>query len=65
LLFEIHSEYEVASMEKVIHLFKIFKTIFLFKFFELRKAIFEAIKNLNDSNRFEFDFELNLTHREL
>jgi hypothetical protein len=52
-------------MEKVIHLFKIFKTIFLFKFFELRKAIFEAIKNLNDSNRFEFDFELNLTHREL
>jgi hypothetical protein len=48
-------------MEKVVHLFEIIKTIFLFKIFKFRKAIFEAVKNLNDSNRFEFQFEINLT----
>jgi hypothetical protein len=29
-------------MEKVVDLFEIFKTIFLFKLFQLRKAIFEV-----------------------
>jgi hypothetical protein len=37
-------------MEKVVHLFEIFKTIFLFNLFELRKAIFEAVENSNDLN---------------
>jgi hypothetical protein len=31
-------------MEKVVHLFEILKTIFLFKNFELMKAIFVAVK---------------------
>jgi hypothetical protein len=31
-------------MENAVHIFDIFKTIFLFKFFELGKAIFEAVK---------------------
>jgi hypothetical protein len=39
-------------MEKVVQSFEIFKTIFLFKFFE-------AVKNLNDLNQFEFDIKLN------
>jgi hypothetical protein len=30
-------------MDKVVQPFEIFKIIFLFKFFELRKAIFEAV----------------------
>jgi hypothetical protein len=47
-------------MQKVVHLFKRFKTIFLFKFFELRKTIFEVVKNFNDLNQFEFDFKINL-----
>jgi hypothetical protein len=46
-------------MEKVVQPFEIFKTIFLFKFFELEKTIFEAVKNLNDLNKFEFDIKLN------
>jgi hypothetical protein len=50
-------------MEKVVHLFEIFKTIFLFKIFELGKAIFEAVENSNDFNQFEFEFKLNLTRR--
>jgi hypothetical protein len=50
-------------MEKVVHLFEIFKTIFLFNLFELRKAIFEAVENSNDLNQFGFEFELNLTRR--
>jgi hypothetical protein len=33
--------------------------MFLFKFFDLRKAIFEVVENSNDLNQFEF--ELNLT----
>jgi hypothetical protein len=45
-------------MEKVVHLFESFKTIFLFNFFYLGKAIFEVVKNMNDLNWFEFDFEL-------
>jgi hypothetical protein len=48
-------------MEKVVHLFQIFKTMFLFKFFDLRKSIFEVVENSNDLNQFEF--ELNLTRR--
>jgi hypothetical protein len=52
-------------MEKVVHLFEIYKTIFLFKFLKHRKAFFEVVKNLNDSNRFQFEFELNLTRPEL
>jgi hypothetical protein len=48
-------------MEKDVHLFEILKTIFLFKIFELGKAIFEVAENSNDLNR--FDFELNLTRR--
>jgi hypothetical protein len=52
-------------MEKIVHLFEIFKTIYLFKIFELRKSFFEVVKKLNTSNRFEFEFELNLTHPEL
>jgi hypothetical protein len=31
-------------MEKVVHLFEIFKTIFYSKFLELRKILFGAIK---------------------
>jgi hypothetical protein len=31
-------------MEKVVHLFKIFKVIFYFKFLELRNAILEVVK---------------------
>jgi hypothetical protein len=42
--FEIHSESEEASMEKVVHLFEIFKTIILLKKFEIGKAIFEVNK---------------------
>jgi hypothetical protein len=51
-------------MEKVFHLFESFKTIFLFKFFELGKAIFKGVKILNDLSHIEFDFELNLTRSE-
>jgi hypothetical protein len=60
--FDIHSEYEEAYMENIVHLLEMFKTIFLFKIFELGKAIFEMIENTNDLNRFEFEFKLNLTH---
>jgi hypothetical protein len=31
-------------MEKVVHLFEIFKTIFYFKFFRLGKAVFGSVK---------------------
>jgi hypothetical protein len=62
---EIHFESKEASIEKVVHLFEIFKTIFVFKIFKLRKAFALAVKNLNDSNQFEFEFELNLTCLEL
>jgi hypothetical protein len=50
-------------MEKIVHLFEVFKTIFLCKFFELGKAIFEVVENSNDLNQFEFEFKLNLTRR--
>jgi hypothetical protein len=52
-------------MEKVVYVFEIIKPIFLFKFFELGKATFEAVKILNDLNQFEFEFKLNLTRPEL
>jgi hypothetical protein len=39
-------------MQKVVHLFEIFKMIFLFKNFKLGKAIFEAVENSNDLNQF-------------
>jgi hypothetical protein len=41
---EIHSESEEVYMDKVVHLFEIFKTIFYFKFLELGKANFRSIK---------------------
>jgi hypothetical protein len=50
-------------MEKVVHPFEIFKSILLFKFFDLGKAIFEAVENSNDLNQFELEFKLNLTRR--
>jgi hypothetical protein len=37
-------------MEKVIPLFKQFKTIFYFKFFELRNVLFESVKIWNNLN---------------
>jgi hypothetical protein len=48
--FESHSESVEASMEKVVHLFKIFKIIFYSKFLELGKVKFRSVKvwkNLN------------------
>jgi hypothetical protein len=57
------SESEEASMVKVVRLFDIIRTIFLYIFFELGKAILEAIENSNDLNQFEFEFKLNLTRR--
>jgi hypothetical protein len=39
------SEYKEVSMEKVVHLFEIFKTIFYFKFFELEKDLFGLVKD--------------------
>jgi hypothetical protein len=42
--FQIPSEYEEVSMDKVVHHFEIFKTIFYFKFLELRKVKFGSIK---------------------
>jgi hypothetical protein len=42
--FQIPFESEEVSMEKVVHLFEIFKTMFYFKFLELRKVKFESIK---------------------
>jgi hypothetical protein len=59
--FEIHSEFEEASMEKVVHLFEIFKTIILLKKIRDREGHFLGGQNLNNLNQFEFDFELNLT----
>jgi hypothetical protein len=54
-------------MQKVVSIFKIFTTIFYFKFFELRKIIFGSVKVLNNLNqiqtRFEFEFEINLNYR--
>jgi hypothetical protein len=41
---KIDSESEEVSMEKVVHLFESFKTIFYIKFFGLGKAIFEYVK---------------------
>jgi hypothetical protein len=41
-------------MEKVVHIFDIFKIIFVFKSFELGKTIFEVVENSNDLNQFEF-----------
>jgi hypothetical protein len=54
-------------MQKVVSIFKIFTTIFYFKFFELRKIIFGSVKVLNNLNKiqthFEFEFEINLNYR--
>jgi hypothetical protein len=43
-VFEIHFESEETSMEKVVHLSQIFKTIFYSKFLELRKVNFRSVK---------------------
>jgi hypothetical protein len=44
-------------MEKVVHLFEIFKTIFCFKFLELRNVKFRSIKVWKDLNIFKpFEF---------
>jgi hypothetical protein len=40
----IHPEYGKVTMEKVVHLFEIIKTIFCLKFLEPRKVLFEAVK---------------------
>jgi hypothetical protein len=42
--FKIPSESEEVYMEKIIHLFEIFKTIFYFNFFGLGKALVGAGK---------------------
>jgi hypothetical protein len=39
-LLQIHSESEEISMEKVVHLFEIFKTIFCFNFSKLKESTF-------------------------
>jgi hypothetical protein len=41
---EIYSESEEVSMEKVVHPSESFKTIFYYKFFGLKKAIFGSVK---------------------
>jgi hypothetical protein len=54
--FEIHFESKEASMDKVFHLFEIFKAIFYSKFLELRNVKFGSIKiwkNLNIFKPFE------------
>jgi hypothetical protein len=43
-LFKIPSESEEVSIEKVVHIFEIFKTIFYFKILELRKVNFGSVK---------------------
>jgi hypothetical protein len=40
--FKIPSEPEEVPMDKVVHLFEVFKTIFYLKFFELRKYLFRS-----------------------
>jgi hypothetical protein len=42
--FKILSESEEVSMEEVVHLFEIFKTIFYFQFLKLRKVAFGLVK---------------------
>jgi hypothetical protein len=54
---KIHFEYEEVSMDKVVHFFKSFKTIFYFKNLELGKVKFGPIKvwkNLDVFVPFEF-----------
>jgi hypothetical protein len=41
---EIHSESEEVSMEKVVHHFENFKTIFYFKFSRLGKVVVGSVK---------------------
>jgi hypothetical protein len=56
------SKSEEVFMEKVLYLFKIFKTVFCFKFLELRNVPFESVKvwkNLNVFKPFEFENGLN------
>jgi hypothetical protein len=56
--FQIPSESEEVSIEKVVHLFKILKSIFYFKFLELRKVKFGSItlsKNLNIFEPLKFE----------
>jgi hypothetical protein len=48
-----HSESEEVSIEKVVHLFKSFKTIFFFIFFELGQGIFGVVKVLSNLEPFE------------
>jgi hypothetical protein len=48
--FEIHSESEGVSMEKVVHLFVIFKPIFNLKNFELGKVLSGSFKLWRVSN---------------
>jgi hypothetical protein len=63
-LFKIISESEVVSMEKVVHLFEIFKTIFYLKILELMKDIFGPVQILKQFelglNPFEFEIESHL-----
>jgi hypothetical protein len=42
--FEIHFESLEVPIEEVVTFFKTFSTIFYFKFFELRKVLFESVK---------------------
>jgi hypothetical protein len=42
--FKIPSKSEEVSIEKVVHIFDIFKTIFYFKILELRKVNFGSVK---------------------
>jgi hypothetical protein len=56
------SKSEEVFMEKVLYLFKIFKTVFCFKFLELGNVPFELVKvwkNLNVFKPFEFENGLN------
>jgi hypothetical protein len=56
--FQISYESEEVSMDKVVHIFEIFKTIFYFNFLELKKVPFGSVKIWKNWNIFEpFEFE--------
>jgi hypothetical protein len=52
--FKIHFEFESLSMEKVVPLFKPFKTIFYSQFSENGKVLFGSVKVWEDWKLFEF-----------
>jgi hypothetical protein len=48
-------------MQKVVHLLKVFKTIFYFNFFELGRVLFELVKNSNEFKILNLKFGITLT----